>query len=75
MNEITETKEKKVLYTEAQKRAIYNWRNKNREAFNVIMRPHRKKYYEDHKELLAQKKSYKYYYHKELKIFLNILLP
>ena len=39
MDDIKETiKEKKSLYTEAQKRATYNWRGKNKQKWNDYMK-------------------------------------
>ena len=67
-------KEKKKLYTEAQKRATMKWREKNRLQYNEYMRPQRKKFYEENKENLLIKKSNKYFWNKECKRLRDILI-
>ena len=63
-------KEKKTLYTETQKKAIYKWREKNREKYNEMMKPYKEKYYYSNKEKIAGKYQLK----KEMIKFRNILL-
>ncbi len=67
-------KAKKSLYTEAQKRAIYKYRDNNRAEYNEYMKPIRKKYYEKNKDILLMKIANKYLLNKELKVFRNILI-
>ena len=65
---------KRKLYTEAQKRATYKYREKNRAQYNEYMKPLRKNYYEKNKDELLMKKANKYLFLKELKTFRNILI-
>ena len=74
IEEIEVIKEKKVLYTEAQKRATMKWREKNRLQYNEYMRPQRKKFYEENRETVLLKKSNKYFWNKESKRLRDILI-
>jgi len=57
-----------MTYTEAQKRAIMKWRNKNKERYCSYLREHNTVVYK------AEERSKRYYWAKEAKIFKNILL-
>lgn len=63
-----------MAYTLAQKRAIDNYRSKNRELVLKINRRSYCKYYEKNKEKESERKLKNYYWKKISKIFLNILL-
>ena len=63
-------KKNKTLYTESQKKAIYKWRENNREKYNEMMKPYKEKYYYSNKEKIAAK----YLLKKEMIKFMNILL-
>jgi len=55
-------------YTEAQKRATLKWRQTNNERYSTYLKEYNKQRYN------ADERSKRYYYSKEAKIFLNILL-
>ena len=63
-------------YTEAQKRATYKWMNKNKDYVLQYSRDHGRRRYKDEnvREAKIQKVLDKYYFKKELKIFLKILI-
>jgi hypothetical protein len=58
------------IYNEAQKRAIYNYRNKHLEEYDVYIT----NYNNVNKKSINEKNLKNYYYKKEQKKFLNILL-
>ena len=53
-----------MSYTEARKKAIYKWRNKNREEFNEYMLQKNKEYYNNNIEERRKKRMETYYYNK-----------
>ena len=62
-------------YSEAQKRATYNWVEKNRRRVNEYHNNYSKfKYYEDHKEERREYARKNYRYKKECERLRNILL-
>lgn len=64
-------------YTEAQKRAIYKWMDTHREQYRKLTRDYGRRRYANNehiREAKIQKVLDKYYFKKELKIFLNILI-
>jgi hypothetical protein len=63
-----------MAYTLAQKRAIDNYRSKNRELVLGINRKSYSKYYEKNKEKERERKLNNYHWKKISNIFLNILI-
>ena len=62
------------MYNETQKRAIMNWRSKNKDRYNELSRQAVKRSYEKNKEIKIQKTLGRYYLKKEFEIFRNILI-
>jgi len=58
------------VYNESQKRAIYNYRNKHLEEYDIYTT----NYNNVNKKSINEKNLKNYYYRKEQKKFLNILL-
>lgn len=58
----------------AQKKAIKKWRDTNREQYNEYQLQISKRYYENNREKVLEKKSKEYLLKKQCKIFMNILL-
>lgn len=63
-----------MTYNESTKRATYKWRENHKEHHLQIARDYERKRYETVKEQKIQKVLEKYYFKKELKIFLKILI-
>lgn len=63
-----------MAYTEAQKKATYKWMEKNKEHHLKYARDYERKRYENNREKKIQKVLDKYFFKKELKIFLKILI-
>lgn len=71
-----------MTYNQNIKSSIYNWREKNKEAFSDYMRAYykeymptkNKEYYLKHQEKRREDRKNKYYVDKEFRRFLNILL-
>ena len=59
---------------ESQKRASKKWIENHREQFNALCRKNMKKYHESHRDITCKRMLKLYYWKKEQKIFLNILL-
>ena len=76
---MTYTEAQKKTYTEAQKRAIYKWRQNNKEKYNSVCLKSNLKYYDNNKEEISEYKK-KYWINKqdlykiESKVFRNILI-
>ena len=62
------------MYTEAQKKASYKWRENNKESYNTYMAEHMKKQYEKNKDQKNKINLQRYYVKQEFKKFLNILI-
>lgn len=63
-----------MAYTEAQKKSIYKWIDTHKEQHRKYARDYERKRYTSVRETKIQKVLDKYYFKKELKIFLKILL-
>ncbi len=59
---------------ESQKRANKKWIENNREHFNELCKNNMKVYHERHKEVRQKKMIERYYWKKEQRVYLNILL-
>jgi len=68
-----------MVYTEAQKKAIYKWRENNKEKYNSVCLKGNLKYYDNNKEEISEYKK-KYWINKqdlykiESKVFRKILI-
>jgi uncharacterized protein with NRDE domain len=62
------------MYTEAQKKASYKWREKNKESYNIYIAEQMKKQYEKNREEKIKKVSDRYFVKQEFRKFLNILI-
>lgn len=63
-----------MTYTLATKTATYKWRDGHREQFLELERNYQRKRYSINKDEKKQKTLAHYYYKKDLKSFLNILI-
>jgi len=63
-----------MVYNEDCKIAHYKWRETHKEQYRGYVNKAVKKHYQAHKDDLKKKALDRYYYKKELKEFLNILL-
>lgn len=63
-----------TTYDEKQKIAIYKWRENHKEHHRKLARDYERKRYETIREKKIQKVSDRYFFKKELKIFLRILI-
>ena len=63
-----------MSYTEAQKRAIYNWRSKNVEKCSKDKKVWNKSYYDKNPDFCRSISLKHYYMKKEMTLFRNILL-
>lgn len=63
-----------MAYTEAQRKATYKWRETHKEHHLQIARDYERKRYENNREKKIQKVLDKYFFKKELKVFLKILI-
>ena len=62
------------MYTEAQKKASYKWREKNKETYNSYIAEQMKKQYEKNKEEKLKKNAQYQLVKKEFRRFLDILI-
>lgn len=64
----------KMVYNEETKLSHYKWRETHKDQYRAYVNKAVKKHYEENKEELRKKKLSRYYYKKELKEFMNILI-
>lgn len=63
-----------MVYNQDTKTSHYKWRETHKEQYREYVNKSVKKHYQEHKEKLRQKSLDRYYYKKELKEFMSILL-
>jgi len=63
-----------MTYNESRKQSIYKWRDTHKEEHLKYSRDYERKRYEAVKDQKIQKVLAKYYFKKECKIFLQILI-
>ena len=63
-----------MVYNQDSKISHYKWRETHKDQYREYVNKSAKKHYQEHKEDLRQKALNRYYYKKELKEFMNILL-
>ena len=63
-----------MVYNEDMKISHYKWRETHKDQYRAYVNKSVKKHYEQHKDILRKKSLDRYYYKKELKEFMNILL-
>jgi hypothetical protein len=63
-----------MTITENQKKAIYKWRNLNKEKLNELHRNYAKTYYSNNSKNISINSAKRYIIKKEFEIFRNILL-
>jgi len=62
------------MYWDAQKRAIFAWRERNPEKYKKYVNEYHAQRYADNKETISQKKKQQYLYTRQAQIFRNILI-
>jgi hypothetical protein len=63
-----------MVYNELCKNAHYKWRETHKDQYREYVNKSVKKHYQAHKDDLKKKSLDRYYYKKEIKEFMNILL-
>ena len=63
-----------MSYTEAQKKATYKWREKNRDLWNEARKEYNQTYLNKNRDKYRMNATKYYYLHKEMKLFREILL-
>jgi len=64
----------RMVYNQDTKNSHYKWRETHKEQYREYVNKSAKKHYQEHKDILKQKSLDRYYYKKELKELMNILL-
>jgi hypothetical protein len=61
-------------YSEAQKEYIYKWRHEHKDTLMEYNRNYQRANYWKYKDAVLKRNQSRYYFHKDLKEFMNILI-
>lgn len=63
-----------MVYNQDSKISHYKWRETHKDQYREYVNKSAKKYYQSNKEVMRQKSLDRYYYKKDMKEFMQILL-